>query len=404
MVYPAMTISESVTGEILGGTVLNVGAIATIQVDFTSNHGLLPGSSILTQITSQPAPAFSGASRALPNNLNWSSVAFGNGTFVAVASNSAVTATSNDGRTWIAGGSLSGTGWSGIAAGLIGETMYFVAIASGGNTAFSSTNGGANWTTMGVLPGAGSWSSVTYFNGFFIAVRSGSNQAAYSTDGITWTASTLPSSATWSDVAGGVIGTSNYIVAIASGGTASAYSVDNGINWTTMGALPATATWSSIAYGNSRFVAISSGGTAAAVSINGTTWISVTLPASSTWNSITFGDDVFVAHDSANRLITSFNGTTGSWTEQTLPVNAAWEEIAYGNYSGLGEFVIVGPGLQALEVVLTSANHNLSAGPFVITQVPTRTSLRFPARTTGTINTTAAPLTGIVYALSLIHI
>ena len=398
-VYPAMTISEAITGEIPSNTTLNVGAIATIQVDFASNHGLLPGSTILSNVTSQPAPAFNSTVKLLPASLNWVSTAFINGTFVAIANNSATTGRSIDGESWTAGGSLpAASGWVSVAAGLIGVTPYFVAIASGGTVAAYSTDGGLTWASS-TLPSSGTWSSVTYYNGYFIAVRSGSNAGAYSTDGINWVASTLPATATWTDVVGGVIGTSNYIVAIASGGTAAAYSVDNGVNWTTS-TLPATATWSSIAFGNSRFVAIASGGTSAAVSTTGTTWTAATLPSTANWNNITFGDDVFVVvADSGTSALTSFNGTTGSYTPATLAASGTWEETAYGNYSGLGKFVTVGSGsASVLAISLTSANHNLASGPFVITRVPSPTSIRFPARTTGNIDTTVSALTGVLYA------
>jgi hypothetical protein len=55
-VYPTMAISEPITGNIPAGTALNVGAIATFQVDFQAPHGLVPGTTVLSQVTSQPAP------------------------------------------------------------------------------------------------------------------------------------------------------------------------------------------------------------------------------------------------------------------------------------------------------------------------------------------------------------
>ncbi len=399
-VYPAMTISESITGDITNGTVLDTGAIATIQIDFANDHGLVPGSSILSSISSQPAPGFTSTDRTLPASSNWSGVAFLNGTFLAVSSNSATVAKSTNGTTWVAAsGSLpASSGWTSIAAGVINGTAYWIAIASGGTVSAYSADAGASWTSM-TLPSSGSWTSVTFSNGNFAAVRSGSAAGAYSTDGTTWVASTLPSSSNWSDVAGGVIGTSNYMVAIASGSTAAAYSVDNGINWTAA-TLPTSASWSSVVFGNSRFVAIATGGTAGAVSTNGTSWTESTLPSTANWNNIVFGDDVFVvfAYGSTSAL-TSFNGTTGSWTPATLASTGDWEETAYGNYTGAGIFATVGSGgTKALSTVLTSANHNLASGPFVITRVPTPKSIRFPARSTGSIDVSTAGLTGSVYA------
>jgi len=396
-VYPAMTLSEALTGELPAETGLNVGAIATIQVDFQTNHGLTPGASILANVTSTPAPAFTSAPRTMPSSQTWTGVAFANGAFVAVNSGSSTSAYSLDGMSWQAGGVMpANTTWTSVAAGLIGATNYFVAIASGGTQAAYSTDAGLTWITA-TLPSSGTWSSVTYYNGYFIAVRSGSNAGAYSTNGTTWTASTLPSSSTWTDVHGGLIGSSTYIIAVASGGTAGAYSVDNGINWAAS-TMPASTTWSSVSFGNSRFVAVATGTSVGAISTNGTTWTAVTLPTSANWNNIAFGDDNFlIVANGSQSAITSFTGETGSWTDRTLFASQTWEETAYGNYAGVGIFAVVGNATNALSIVLTSANHSLAAGPFVITQVPTSTSIRYPARTTGTIDVTS-PLTGVLYA------
>ncbi len=397
-IYPALTISEALTGELSDGTVLNVGAIATIQVDFTSNHGLLPGTTILTSVTSTPAPAFASTARTLPASGSWTGVAFAGGTFIAVRSGAQPTAFSLDGQTWSAGGNLpSAATWTSIAAGVIGTTPTFVAVASGGTAAAYSVNAGSSWSAA-TLPSSGTWTSVTFYNGVFVAVRSGSTAAAYSTDGgANWVAATLPSSTTWEDVTGGLIGSSAYFIAVASGGTAAAYSVDNGANWVATGALPSSATWRSVVYGNNRFLAVSRAGTAAAISTNGVTWTAVVLPTSANWNNVSFGDDSFlVIADGGTQALTSFTGETGSWLDRTLPASSTWEESAYGNYSGLGIFAVVGSTNQALSVNLTSANHALASGPFVITQVTSPTAFRYPARTTGLIDSTTA-ITGSVY-------
>jgi hypothetical protein len=65
-------------------------------------------------------------------------------------------------------------------------------------TAAYSTNG-ITWTAT-TMPSSEAWRSVTYGDGAFVAVAYYSDEAAYSTDGITWTASTLPSSADWRSV------------------------------------------------------------------------------------------------------------------------------------------------------------------------------------------------------------
>jgi hypothetical protein len=397
-VYPTLTLSDPITDVITDGTVLNVGAIATVQVDFSTPHGLLPGTTILTNISSAPSPEFESTSRVMSASASWVGVAFLNGTFVATATGTNATARSIDGENWVAGGTLATSGnWTCVAAGTIGGTDYFVTLRSGSTEAAYSVDAGISWTAMTGLP-SGTWTSVTFADGAFVAVASGGTVAAYSINGTSWTSATLPSSGTWTDVTAGFVGTSVYFIAVASGGTAAAYSVDKGASWVATGALPASTTWSTVVYGNSRFLAVATGGTNAAISTNGTTWSAVVLPSSAAWNCSAFGDDNFVVVASGGTsVITSFTGETGSWTSRTMSASATWEEIAYGNYQGTGIFAVVGNLTNANSIKLTSANHQLAGGPFVITRVPSATSLRYPARTTGTISISAGALTGSLF-------
>jgi len=401
-IYSTLSISEAVTGTILDGTVLNTGAIATVQVDFTSAHGLVPGTTILTQVTSQPAPEFAAQARTLPASGTWTGIAGLGGVYTAVLSSSVTSARSTDGQTWSAGGNMpSGAAWRSVAAGTVGSTNYFVAVATTtSNAAAWSANGGQTWTAA-TLPSSANWVSVTFGDGRFVAIASGGTATAFSTDGgQTWTAGgALSSSTTWTDVAAGLVGTSVYFVAIASGGTLANYSADGGASWIATGALPASTTWSSLTFGNNRFFAVASGGTNAAFSTNGTVWTAATLPSSASWSAVTFGDDVFlVVASGSTSALTSFTGETGSFTARTLASTSNWAEVAYTTYTGFGRFAAVGNTNAAQSIDLTSANHQLGTGPHVVTAVPSATTIRFPSRTTGTINTSAAAMTGVIYA------
>jgi hypothetical protein len=399
IIYPVITLSDATIDSIPTSTLLNIGAIATCQIDFTSAHGIIPGTTMFNYITSSPTPSFASTARTLASSATWTGIAFDtvNNNFVAVANGSGNTVRSVNGVDWGSSGNLpSAAAWTSIAFGLVGTTPTLVAVSSGGTAGAYSLNGGTSWTSF-TLPSSGTWTSVTFFGGFFVAVRSGSNAGAYSTDGISWAASTLPSSTTWEDVAGGLVGTSAFFVAVASGGTAAAYSADGGVTWLATGALPTSAAWRSVTYGNNRFLAVARASTAAAYSENGVSWISVTLPTSANWNNAIYGEDQFIIiADGGTQALTSPNGTTGSYTDRTLASSATWEEIAYGAIPGNPIFAVVGNGTNALSVVLTSANHQLAAGPFVITEVPRPTTLRYPARSTGFIDTTV-PLAGQVF-------
>jgi hypothetical protein len=396
-IYPVLNISESLIGILSDSTVLNTGAIATLQISFSAPHGLIPGTPMFNQITSNPAPGFEPFTRTLPASSTWTGVTFGDGVFVAVQNGSNNTATSIDGENWIAGGTLPSSGnWTSIAAGEISGIWYFVAIQSGSTNAAYSTDNGVTWNSA-ILPSSGTWSALTFYLDRFIALRAGSNAGAYSIDGVNWIASTLPSTSTWSDLVGGLVGTSDYIVAIASGGTAAAYSIDNGLTWVAS-TLPASVTWSSVAFGNSRFFAVARGNATGAVSTNGIVWVSTTLPSASNWNNVTFGDDNFlVIADGSTVAATSFDAAAGSFTTQVLPATATWEETAYGFYPLTGGiFVTVGNGTNAFSTKLISANHQLAAGPFTVTSVPSPTTIRYAARATGVISI-ATPITGTAY-------
>jgi hypothetical protein len=72
--------------------------------------------------------------------------------------------------------------WLGAAYG----NGKFVAVASNGKTAYSTD--GITWSVPAAL--AGNWQGVTYGDGKFVAVAS-DGKTAYSTDGISWTTVTL---------------------------------------------------------------------------------------------------------------------------------------------------------------------------------------------------------------------
>jgi hypothetical protein len=74
----------------------------------------------------------------------------------------------------------------------------FVAIAySSSNAAYSPD--GINWTAA-TMPSSAYWYGVAYGDGKFVAVAYNSSKAAYSPDGINWIETTLPNSGRWYSV------------------------------------------------------------------------------------------------------------------------------------------------------------------------------------------------------------
>ena len=399
--YSAFAISDPLNGSIPAETPLDVGAIATIEVSFDSAHGLLPGAAILTEITSTPAPAFESSETTLPSSGTWTGVASGifnsNSYIAAVRTSSTAGAWSTDGTNWNASTLPANTTWSSIAFGYDdSDNPVFVTVGGGTNSA-RSTDGGQTWNAV-ALPTSGTWTGVAYYDGNFVAVRSGSNAGARSTDGgQTWSAVTLPANTTWTSVAGGLIGGLTYFVAVASGGTAAAYSINGGASWTAA-TLPSSGTWSSVAFGRDRFVTIASGGSAAAYSTNGQTWTASTLPQSANWNAIVYGDEYFTAVASGSTVtITTTDGQ--AWNIHALNSGANWDAITYGTTAdGQTDFyVTTGNNTSAEYITITSPNHQLAAGPFFVTQVPDLTTIRYAARTQGIIDELST-MAGVLYS------
>jgi hypothetical protein len=172
--------------------------------------------------------------------------------------------------------------------------------------------------------------------GVYVAVASGSTQVAYSSNGTTWTLATLPSSGTWTAVAHGLIDDGSTIakisrfVAVRSGSSAAAYSDDGGATWTAS-SLPASAAWSSITYGEGRWVAIASDNVTVAVTQDGEIWDIQGTLQSTGFVDIAYGKGLFVAVKpgaSTGAINRSTDGVT--WTAQDLGTSATWNSIGYG--------------------------------------------------------------------------
>lgn len=139
----------------------------------------------------------------------------------------------------------------------------------------------------------------------------------------------MPSSANWQSITYG----EGKFVTVAYSNNKAAYSTDS-INWTEA-TLPSSLRWQSVTYGNGKFVVVADA-IVVLYSLNGINWFSDTMPSNEDWSSITFGNGKFVAVASdSNSAAYSTNATT--WTAATLPSSAPWSSVAYGN----GKFVAI---------------------------------------------------------------
>ena len=141
----------------------------------------------------------------------------------------------------------------------------------------------------------------------------------------------LPSTSSWSSVTFG----NNRFVAVASGFNIAAYS-DDGITWTQT-ELPSSEEWNSVTFGNNRFVAIADFSNIAAYSDDGITWTQTELPSKVYCALVTFGNNRFVAvpkhsprpGENSNIAVYSDDGIT--WTQTTLPTAEQWTSVTFGN-------------------------------------------------------------------------
>ncbi len=356
--------------------------IAQVYKPSTGTAGwdhLVPGTAIAvaldatTQYRIEPrvtfdSPGYTSTSRSLPTSSTWSAVTYGNTnsshTAVSASGGTGSSATFNVTRTGLAYAvtlnnagtaytrrdelTILGTAVGGAVANNIkikvdnindltgaitefsvssgvGRGGRFVAVSGG--TAGAYSEDGETWVAS-TLPSA-SWTAVTSGGGRFVAVATGSTTTAFSTDGITWTTGgSMPAASNWIAVAY----TGSKFVAIAEGGQ-TASSTDGGVTWASAGTLPLTGTaWKSLVYGRNRLIAVNgdAGTTVGATSINdGTLWSAITLPAG-TWTSVTFGNNLFIAvGESSASYAYSKDGST--WGTGTLPsIVGTAPRVAYG--------------------------------------------------------------------------
>ena len=287
-----------------------------------------------------------------------SSIAYGNGLWVIGCSGSAAIVYSTDGMNWTA--SSDGTTIMGACTAVAYGNGLWVAGGDGTNTLAYSTDG-MTWT--GSPSAIFDACDVVTYNGKWMAAGTG-NQLAYSSDGISWTASVTI------DIGTGVQGlairnlgtafvaqtafdndTYSSIWVASGGGTNQlAYSSD-GIAWTVSdsGNSVFTSACYTVSYGNGLLVAGGQGTNQLAYSSDGVTWTPSTSGNSVLTNAcltVSYGNGLWVAgSDGTNHLAYSTDGIT--WTESDSGngvFTSNCRTVSYGN----GLWVAGGGGTNQL--------------------------------------------------------
>lgn len=284
--YAAISSTSTLTKSTDGITWSSTGFLAFNKVGTTTDLLISGGNDIFCVVvntsTSNVYTSPDGiiwTTRTLPTTATWHKIYFGNGKFCLLSPTSVLTST--DGITWVQG--------SGLVAG-------------------------------------GTYSGLTYGNGIYYAVKTGSSQASASTDGITWTTRTLPGAFTWGDL---TYGNGVFCLPRSDYATNTVYTSTNGITWVSR-AVPATSTyWYKVLFNGTVFVMIArAGGNFRATSTDGITWTTGTF-------TYTPRASYGIYPPSFGVVGTKFivNGNNGTYTTSAMTstdgVNWTYQNIAY---------------------------------------------------------------------------
>jgi hypothetical protein len=272
----------------------------------------------------------------------WSSIAYGNGLFVAVSSDGTVMS-SVDGVTWVERTAASANQWNAVT---FGNGLFVAVSGTGtGDRVMTSANG-VDWTSQSSAAD-NNWSSVTFGNGLFVAVASSGtgNRVMTSPDGETWTIQSSAEDNDWSDVVYG----NGLFVAVASSGTGNRVMTSpDGENWTIQSSA-ADVSWSSIDYGNGLFVAVSRNNSDKTMtSTDGINWTARDIQTGR-WSEITFGNGVFVTVQVVGSATTAISKDGINWFYIDVPpsiISSQFTALAFGDGTFVAVSNIIGTGVS----------------------------------------------------------
>ena len=250
----------------------------------------------------------------------WTSVVYAGGIFVALGHSRV--ATSRTGTVWNSYAVPDGS-WSSVAYG----AGQFIALSSsrGGPHEMRSTNG-VDWAL--VNGPVGQWTGVTFGAGRFVAVGA-DGRIATSADGTTWRTTWVHSKFAFTSVAYG----NGRFIAVDERQGDDLISLD-GLGWSFYPITSAHQRWRGVTFGDGNFVTFDDARRdVVATSVLGYTW-SVHRHAHAQVVTAAYGCDTFVAlghaTTSPGRFFTSPTGA--DWTSSVLPVDglSEWTAITYG--------------------------------------------------------------------------
>jgi hypothetical protein len=220
------------------GIFVAIGGYGTANIVFTSSDGVT--------WTAQTAAS----------SRQWVSVIYSNGYFIAGgnagAPNYQTIMTSTNGTSWTTQSVGNNGGYN--ARSIAYGNGTFVAISDAAGLVATATDPNS-WTLQSSISEWNLWYSVAYGNGIFVAVSgNGTHRVATSPDGVTWTLQTAAAQNQWYSVAYG----NGLFVAVSYDGTNRVMTSPDGETWT-LQTSSTVDTWQGITYGNGLFVAVGGG-------------------------------------------------------------------------------------------------------------------------------------------------
>lgn len=287
----------------------------------------------------------------------WSKIASGPDKFVAI-SGYGYAAVSGDGKYWtISAVYLGKTTSSSIAYG------NGVFVATGASILRTSTDG-ITWSSTNYAPTGGNI-RVAFGGGIFALVRDGSTYGATSTDGVTWTQVTTAFSSSW---AGGIAYGAGKFVAVANF-SSSMYST-NGVTWAYTGL--SSAQFKDISFGGGLFLVVGNGSTAY-TSTDGITWTSRSLPISGNFMSCACAGGKFIVGGitatAPYTFISAFSTDGTTWVSTTIPYSGVVDsQSGWGAMGAISntlplpskeQYVSYEVPMQGYETITTKAGYAL---------------------------------------------
>lgn len=258
------------------------------------------------------------SARVLPSAQNWKLIKWNGKLFLSVANGSNASATSPDGITWTAGTLPANDSWGA----LVWDGTKYLLYPSTLSGAYYTSVDGANWTSANYTGTSFAIVSSMVWNGSQLCVigQTGGIEYPYvSTDGANWTRGTMPANATgWY----GLAWNGSVFCAVRSNSNQAAISA-NGLVWTSAN-MPSKESWKAITWNGVAFCAVTSSvptGAAGATSANGVTWVARTM------NNTNFADIV----SWENRVVAP-NSVYLSWSDDGGNTWTSDKEVSLGTY------------------------------------------------------------------------